>query len=356
MMTDSPLISIIIPVHDAESFLDECLRSVISQTYSNLEIITVDDDSTDKSKKIIEKYQNQDARIKYFYVNKHNAAQTRRNGATHALAKLICFVDADDILHGKYVEVLHHTMQETGAKITAGKIAGIVESSDIKGISEGTGKVHIEDDLLAYFGNNYHSIENNRHIAQSINAKLFTKDLFDNIDYSVLKTSVLEDNYIIAQLLQKVTPQKIALVDTTIYYYRQNQNSTMGSVLNHMIQYGDKEITYPQLFEKTMKYINTLYHKSQNVEFYTNKIEAEEYYNLARVVVDRNMSIDDAEIRMKEMKTRINDMEKHIDDLETRQVVLNQEIEDIVNSKSYRVGRVVTYPIRKFKEGQSERR
>src|ERR1700744_6446816 len=227
MTTDLPLVSIIIPVHNAESFLDECLQSVISQTYKSLEIIAVDDDSSDKSKKIIEKYQAKDKRIKYFYVNKHNAAQTRRKGVASAQAQHVCFVDADDILHEKYIEILYHTLQETGSKIAAGKIASIATSNDIKKIPEGTGKTRIEKDLLAYLGDRYHSNKKARHIAQSINAKLFTKDLFADIDYAVLKTSILEDNYIIAQLLKSVTPQKIALVDATIYYYRQNQNSTM---------------------------------------------------------------------------------------------------------------------------------
>jgi glycosyltransferase involved in cell wall biosynthesis len=343
MKTDSPLISIIIPVHNAGDFLDECLQSVKGQTYKNLEIITVDDDSTDNSKKTIRRHQAEDDRIKYFYVNKHNAAQTRRKGIAQASAAYVCFVDADDVLHEKYVEVLYRAMQDAGAKMSAGKIMNIASKNDIKVVAEDTNKVSTEGNLLAYFGNNYHSSKDSRHIAQSINAKLFTKDIFDSVDYSVLKTSILEDNYILAQLLQKVSPQKIALVDTTIYYYRQNPNSTMGSALDHMIKYGNEEVSYPQLFEKTMDYIYDLYGGSKDVEFYVNKIKAEQYYGLAETVVDRN-------IRIKDMEHLITDMRSHIENLEAQQTTLNQEIQDIINSKSYRIGRKITAPMRKFKK------
>jgi glycosyltransferase involved in cell wall biosynthesis len=343
MKTDSPLISIIIPVHNAGSFLEECLQSVTNQTYKNLEIITVDDDSTDTSKKTIKKHQGGDKRIKYLHVKNHNAAQTRREGVARATAEYICFVDADDILHEKYVEILYQALRESGAKISAGKIMSVPTSSDIAPVVEDTGKVSIENNPLTYFGNNYHSHKKSRHIAQSINAKLFTSDVFADIDYSVLRTSILEDNYILAQLLQKTAPQKIALVDTTIYYYRQNPNSTMGSALDHMIKYEDEELSYPQLFEKTMDYINNLYHNSADVIACTNKIKIEEYYNLAEIVVDRN-------IRIKDLDRLIKDMRNHIESLESQQEVLNNEIQAIVNSNSYKIGRKVTAPVRKFKK------
>lgn len=257
-MTSTPLISVIIPVHNAGDFLSECLDSVTSQTYKNLEIIVVDDDSSDDSKKTIKSYQKKDSRIRYFHTNQHNAARTRREGIGHASAQYVCFVDSDDIIHEKYVEALYASLAKTGAKIATGKITMFADSKDIAAQEQGdTGSVHVEDNLLAYFGNNYHSHKKSRHVAQSINAKIFHKSLLDNIDYSVLKTSILEDNYIVTQVLRRAKPKKIAMLDSTLYYYRQNPDSTMSTALSKKIDYEGEQITYLRLFDLTMDYVKS---------------------------------------------------------------------------------------------------
>jgi glycosyltransferase involved in cell wall biosynthesis len=324
--------------------LDECLLSVVNQTYKNLEIIVVDDDSTDASKNIINQYQENDTRIKYYYVNKHNAALTRRQGTKRALGTYVCFADADDILHEKYVEALYAAMQKTTVKIASGMIASIMTEGDIIALPEYSGRVTTEDSLLAYFGNNYHSKRQSRHIAQSINAKLFDKSVFDSVDYSVLKTSVLEDNYILAQILKGILPGKIALVDSTIYYYRQNPHSTMGSVLNYMIPYGNKTLSYPQLFERTMDYVANLFDNTDEAILYTNKIRVEEYLSLSEIAVDRNIHLIEAEKALEDAKL-------HIKTVEDQRDALLEEINNLKNSRTYKLGRAVTYPIRRLKRG-----
>lgn len=96
----NPLISIVVPVYNAEQFLNDTIKTVINQTYSNWELIFVDDLSTDKSLEIISKYKDKtkDKRIKIIKLNKKGmAAGARNKGIEEAQGKFICFLDADDL-------------------------------------------------------------------------------------------------------------------------------------------------------------------------------------------------------------------------------------------------------------------
>ena len=111
------LISIIIPVYNAELFLDECIKSLIKQTYKNLEIIFIDDGSKDESKKIIEKYLNIDSRIKYFYKENGGACSARNKGLEEMTGEYVCFVDSDDYVENDYVNKLYSSIKENKANI-----------------------------------------------------------------------------------------------------------------------------------------------------------------------------------------------------------------------------------------------
>jgi len=91
-----PLISIVIPVYNAEKYLNECLKSVFAQTYIQIEIIIINDGSTDKSEKIIKKYLS-DTRIKYLKQKNQGVAIARNLGIKFSKGDLIAFLDADDI-------------------------------------------------------------------------------------------------------------------------------------------------------------------------------------------------------------------------------------------------------------------
>src|SRR5690554_6000206 len=115
----SPLISLVIPMHNAEKFITECLDSAVSQTYKNLEIIVVDDASTDKSTQIVKEYTKNYTNIVYVKTKNGNASKTRRDGVEKSTADLICFSDADDVLDKNYVAHLYDTMQKTNTNIAA---------------------------------------------------------------------------------------------------------------------------------------------------------------------------------------------------------------------------------------------
>ena len=106
------LISIIVPIYNVEAYLEECLDSIQSQTYNNIEVILVNDGSTDASKEICERFCRQDSR--FHLINQENQGQSaaRNHGVNASIGELITFVDSDDVISTKYLEVLNNYMNE----------------------------------------------------------------------------------------------------------------------------------------------------------------------------------------------------------------------------------------------------
>jgi len=99
------LISVIIPVYNTEKYIENCLRGVLGQTYENIEVIVINDGSTDNSLKIINKIK--DKRLKIIDRENSGAAYSRQQGVKMAKGKYIIFVDADDYIKPAYIERLH---------------------------------------------------------------------------------------------------------------------------------------------------------------------------------------------------------------------------------------------------------
>ena len=95
-MSDSPLISVIIPVYNVEKYLHRCLDSVIEQTYKNLEVILIDDGSTDHSGEICDDYAAKDVRIHVIHQENQGVSAARNKGLDNVKGEYITFVDSDD--------------------------------------------------------------------------------------------------------------------------------------------------------------------------------------------------------------------------------------------------------------------
>lgn len=110
MSLNNPLISIIIPVYNTSKYLTRCLESIIKQTYQNIEIICIDDGSTDNSFKIIKKYATKDPRIKALSQANSGQSSARNKGIKKATGKYICFIDSDDEIAPTYIEQLLNSL------------------------------------------------------------------------------------------------------------------------------------------------------------------------------------------------------------------------------------------------------
>ena len=128
-------VSIIVPVYNAGQFLEECIESVIAQTYGNLEIIIIDDGSTDESKNICGKYASSDSRIKYYDQKNSGVSAARNKGLAIATGEYITFVDADDTLQSDAIDVMTSLMRDSDADCVRTK-CDVRNDINIKALTE----------------------------------------------------------------------------------------------------------------------------------------------------------------------------------------------------------------------------
>lgn len=121
-MSEQPLVSIIIPVYNVEQYLRECLDSVISQTYRNLEIIIVNDGSPDGSGSICEEYAAKDSRIKYFVKENGGLSDARNYGLKHIGGEYFIFLDSDDAVSPRQIGLLVANALKYNATVSCGSM------------------------------------------------------------------------------------------------------------------------------------------------------------------------------------------------------------------------------------------
>ena len=106
------LLSVIIPAYNTKDDIEECLNSIISQTYTNIEIIIVDDGSTDGTTEICQKYQALDSRIIFYRQENAGVLSARMKGIEISKGEYVTFVDADDYMELNYIETLYDTLSK----------------------------------------------------------------------------------------------------------------------------------------------------------------------------------------------------------------------------------------------------
>ncbi|SFG64096.1 glycosyltransferase family 2 protein [Oribacterium sp. WCC10] len=112
------LVSVIIPVHNVEKYLNRCLRSVTSQTYHNLEIILVDDGSKDNSPSLCDRWKEKDSRVTVHHKKNGGLSSARNLGLMTVSGKYVCFVDSDDWISKDYVSVLYNLLKKNKADVS----------------------------------------------------------------------------------------------------------------------------------------------------------------------------------------------------------------------------------------------
>ena len=152
-MSQVPLISVLVPAYNAEAFLEQCLESIVAQTYRYLEIIVVDDGSTDGTATISDRWAERDDRIRVIHQPNggHSAA---RNTALDAMTgELVIMVDSDDVLHPQFTATLLELMQKHDADIAVGGYTAFYGAEpDFKGHSGGNPRSYDQQQaLLAVF-------------------------------------------------------------------------------------------------------------------------------------------------------------------------------------------------------------
>lgn len=212
------LISIIVPVYNVSKYLEKCLDSIINQTYRNLEIILVDDGSTDDSGKICENYAQIDSRIKVIHTENQGAAEARNSGLEVAKGECIGFVDGDDWIEHDSYKNAYEMIQKYNADIVAWGHSVVVEEKINKTVrNDGTIQVLNTAEALDF-------ILKDERLQSFLWDKLFKREMFEGL--RLKRQCSVEDIDICYQLIMKA--KNIVLYNKAQYYYFQRKNSTQN--------------------------------------------------------------------------------------------------------------------------------
>lgn len=236
-----PLISIIVPVYNTEQYLPECLNSIMAQTYKNIEVVIVDDASTDGCSKIITDYQQNDNRIKYFKHEENGGiAKARNTGLKHSMGTYVAWCDSDDILHPQFIEYLYTLLVKEDADF--------VECQCVSDYEFSPSAFHEQFDATVVVGDRMDFIQRyaTHQLQTSLWSKLFKRELFDGFCFPVGR--LYEENYFYIAAHDRIS--RAAYSPIALYFYRKRANSIMNTFRPRELKEGLKLIDLFILFPK----------------------------------------------------------------------------------------------------------
>lgn len=209
------LISVIIPVYNTEKYLEECVQSILNQTYDNIEIILVDDGSIDKSSEICDSYANNYENVRVMHNNNQGPAASRKCGVESAYGSLIMFVDSDDWIEDNTLDVLVREMKASGADVVVCNYVDIYDNG--KRVAHQSFQENVID--CNSFAECVHEIHGTRYLNTGPVTKLYKRELFHDVDFREHIT-IGEDYTMLLQVLRnasKVRILRIALYNRRLY-------------------------------------------------------------------------------------------------------------------------------------------
>lgn len=238
----SGLVSIVVPVYNTEKYLERCINSIIVQTYTNLEIIIVDDGSTDGSSKLCDGLAQEDSRIRVIHKCNGGQSTARNTGVEIACGKYISFIDSDDYVHRDYISTLVKVKERVRAQIVQCGIRKVDSQSAITDGDMAEGKRILLSGKNAVL---------NREYKVSACAKIYDLHLFRSIEFP--EGQYFEDEATYYKLA--ILCRNICIISEELYLYFQSPTSTTRNNLfrndfidvceqriNFFINYGDKEL------------------------------------------------------------------------------------------------------------------
>lgn len=221
-------VSIIIPVYNSADYLEECIKSVLNQTYDNYEVIIVDDGSKDNSSQIYKEYAKKNKNIRLFYQENSGVSVARNKGLEIANGKYIMFLDADDWIEKDYINKMVNIIEKENADLVQcnfyyareeklEKRKHIIPKYDIRD--------NMEELQLDILYKEYDEKINNKSAGaiRAVWGKLFKSSILENVRFNE-KIDIFEDGIFILNVLQNVN--KAVLIDEYLYYYRITNDSS----------------------------------------------------------------------------------------------------------------------------------
>ena len=279
---NNELISIIVPVYKVEKYLEKCVKSIIDQTYKNLEIILVDDGSPDNCGKLCDEFAALDNRIKVYHKENGGLSDARNYGVEKATGKYIGFVDSDDYIHEEMYEKLYIAIKKTGTLVAECGMTRVYKNK-IRPYYKG------EDYFLILDKKEYlkEYLENKR-LYGSAWCKLINANLAKKIKFPIGK--IYEDAFYTLELLKYV--DEYTLISGNYYYYFIRENSITTRA------FSSKDMNYIEIMERISEYTLAEFPQYEEqlvvritfayISIFNQLIQCEDYKNKREYMILKN--------------------------------------------------------------------
>lgn len=206
------MISIIVPFYNTEKYIEECLSSIETQTFSDYECLMIDDGSTDSSREIASKYL-EDSRFKLFNKEHIGFPQAKNLGLDNAKGEYICFIDSDDFVDEHYLEDLYNTLIETNSDISCCNYRTFTKDFEKKSNSRNIKFTYVEDKMIRLFAPCTTFLWN----------KLYKREIFDNMRCDDVEA--LSDTMMTYKLFERA--KSVSYIGNVLIFHRiHNENMT----------------------------------------------------------------------------------------------------------------------------------
>lgn len=317
-MTD--LVSIIVPVYNAEMFLSDTITSLINQSYKNLEVLLIDDGSTDQSLALCKQYEQQDGRIKVFHKVNEGVSATRNYGIEKSSGKYLMFVDSDDYLESEAVET----------------VVGLQAKYSVDLVIYGH-KIVKEDQRVTYVNEflfQYYTDE--QEITTQVIPKLIIDELLNHVWNKIYLARIIKENHIrfdeklnlgedlLFNFEYSREVHSLVLADDILYNYRKHSEDTLSTKL-HSNKY--EMLKY---INDTMKRMATRDANYPIIYEVLNKIRIKNAYSVVKDYTRIDNKTAQDKLRIQEI-IRIESQESH----NVREGVIYRILGSILQSKNY---------------------
>ncbi len=215
------LISVIVPIYKVEKYLDKCVNSIINQTYTDLEIILVDDGSPDNCSAMCDEYAKQDRRIKVIHKANGGLSDARNAGLDICKGEYIAFVDSDDWLEDNYIKIMYDQIIEDKSDMVICGYQRVDEHNKVLNVDR------IATNIVRYDNSNkFELLFHNNSIARIVAwNKLYARHIFDTLRYPIGR--IYEDEFVIYDVINNCN--KITLLPDVLYNYLVRNDSITGT-------------------------------------------------------------------------------------------------------------------------------
>ncbi|MBO4815560.1 MAG: LicD family protein [Clostridia bacterium] len=328
-------ISIIVPIYNVEALLRRCIDSLLKQTYQNLEIILIDDESPDNCGKIIDAYAKMDDRIKVIHQKNVGVCAARNAGLEIATGEYIGFADPDDWVTTDMFEYLYKNAKKYNAAITCCRYYRVIPNKETYCRSDG--KLHIYNTEEAI-----KELVSDFTIRSIFWNKLFKKELFDKLKFP--EDMIYEGTYLVHRLFE-MTDKIVFLPDAKYFYYKYDKSYVNTVTIKNQCDF---------VFAHLSRY-NDLYEKYPKIKKVLLENVTREALNLIQICATRKNEIKENEEYLKKISELIKANYKEIAELEKVNIVTMKKLKYLVtlSKRDLRIAYILKIVGDKYKEHQA---